>query len=569
MPTTAFLNSSKRIAQDFLNSVVAVDDNLFFERTSADALDNSDDGFDDAIEDDSGLGQMANSVNSPEQSLSIPGNHPLDYQELSLSFSEFGINCCAFRPDIERFGSITAAAEQIMKSAKRADITILDWSMDHKYGFPAGTLAKNSIERILQDDRELNGRLRLIIIYTGEPILQEIAQEVHDSIVSIDNAALIQDRTICFQKRDLEFCRITVIDKKDNADELRDEAISLFTDLTAGLLSNATLSAIGELRDKTHHILHTFNKQLDPAYLAHVIGLLSSPQVREKSYEIAFDYATDLISEEIKSNLQISGHIKENLCLDRLHDWVEYTNSGQQADYYEIGIGNAQPTGVGSARIKDLLNYVSEAQLVTTLSSSPQIVRGGTSTKILETFSKQKIHLKLKGNGYLSHEALSAVECKRRDLMSLRAGTPLPTVKQGTIVKKDDTYYICMQPLCDSVRIEHCTNFIFLRISVVEDGKNFTHVLKNSQGDFIKFNIKPGSKDIYIFNLKPDTVTNTVKAVNDGDDYKIIYKINDAQEDSLIWFGELKANVAQAIANKLAEQISRVGLDTNEWLRRH
>lgn len=126
-----------------------------------------------------------------------------------------------------------------------------------------------------------------------------------------------------------------------------------------------------------------------------------------------------------------------------------------------------------------------------------------------------------------------------------------------------------MQPLCDSVRIEHCTNFIFLRISVVEDGKNFTHVLKNSQGDFIKFNIKPGSKDIYIFNLKPDTVTNTVKAVNDGDDYKIIYKINDAQEDSLIWFGELKANVAQAIANKLAEQISRVGLDTNEWLRRH
>lgn len=569
MPTTAFLNSSKRIAQDFLNSVVAVDDNLFFERTSADALDNSDDGFDDAIEDDSGLGQMANSVSSPEQSLSIPGNHPLDYQELSLSFSEFGINCCAFRPDIERFGSITAAAEQIMKSAKRADITILDWSMDHKYGFPAGTLAKNSIERILQDDRELNGRLRLIIIYTGEPILQEIAQEVHDSILSIDNAALIQDRTICFQKRDLEFCRITVIDKKDNADELRDEAISLFTDLTAGLLSNATLSAIGELRDKTHHILHTFNKQLDPAYLAHVIGLLSSPQVREKSYEIAFDYATDLISEEIKSNLQISGHIKENLCLDRLHDWVEYTNSGQQADYYEIGIGNAQPTGVGSARIKDLLNYVSEAQLVTTLSSSPQIVRGSTSTKILEAFSKQKIHLKLKGNGYLSHEALSAVECKRRDLMSLRAGTPLPTVKQGTIVKKDDTYYICMQPLCDSVRIEHCTNFIFLRISVVEGGKNFTHVLKDSQGDFIKFNIKPGSKDVYIFNLKPDTATNTVKAINENDVYKIKYKIDDTHEDSLIWFGELKANVAQAIANKLAEQISRVGLDTNEWLRRH
>ncbi|HAX4190760.1 TPA: hypothetical protein JZE15_000551 [Escherichia coli] len=456
-----------------------------------------------------------------------------------------------------------------MKSARRADITILDWSMDHKYGVSAGTLAKNSIERILQDDRALNGRLRLIIIYTGEPILHEIAQEVHDSIFTIDNTASIQDKTIYFQKKDLEFCRIAVIDKKDNADELRDEAISLFTDLTAGLLSNATLSAIGELRDKTHHILHTFNKQLDPAYLAHVIGLLSSPQVREKSYEIAFDYATDLISEEIKSNLQISDHIKENLCLDRLYDWVEYTNSGQQADYYEIGIGNAQPTGVDSARVKSLLNYVSETQLVTTLNSSPEIIRGGNPAKILETFSKQKIHLKLKGIDYLSHEALSAVECKRRDLMSLRGRSPLPTVKQGTIVEKDDTYYICMQPLCDSVRIEHCTNFIFLKILVVEDGKNFTHVLKDSQGDFVKFNIKPGSKDIYIFNLEPDTTTNTVKAIREGEVYKIRYKINDTQEDSLIWFGELKANVAQAIANKLAEQISRVGLDTNEWLRRH
>lgn len=567
MRTGAFFESSKKIVQDFLNSVVAVDDNLFFGAVYQNDTIDSDDGFDSVAEDDSGLGQMANQVVTPMQSQDNPGEHPLNYQELSLAFSEVGINCCAFRPDSERFGSIEAAADQIMRSAKRADITILDWSMDNKFGASSGTLAKLSIDKILCDDQCQHGRLRLIVIYTGEPNRQEIAEDICRSISVADGGAICQGETVSFRKAGLEFCQITVIEKKDDAEELRDEVISLFTNLTTGLLSNATLSAIGEIRDKTHHILHTFNKQLDPAYLAHVIGLLSSPQVREKSYEIAFDYATDLISEEIKSNLQISSAVKENLNLNRLHDWVEYTNPGQDADFYEIKIGDANAVGIDSERLKDLLNYESDDQLVRTLTSVPPIMRNGV--KLLENFSKQKIHLKLKNIDCLSHEALSAVECKRRDFLSLKTNVSLPTVKQGTIVKKGSQYFICMQPLCDSVRISCSTNFIFLGITLAEQGKKFTHVLRDSQGGFVKFNIKPGSKDIHIFRLIPNAETNTAKAVFENGECKVKYLKDDNQEDCLIWFGELKTNVAQAIANHLAEQISRVGLDTNEWLRRH
>lgn len=567
MRTGAFFESSKKIVQDFLNSVVAVDDNLFFGAVYQNNTIDSDDGFDSVAEDDSGLGQMVNLEVTSMQSQNNPGEHPLNYQELSLAFSEVGINCCAFRPDSERFGSIEAAADQIMRSAKRADITILDWSMDNKFGASSGTLAKLSIDKILCDDQCQHGRLRLIVIYTGEPNRQEIAEDICRSVSVADGGAICQGETVIFRKAGLEFCQITVIEKKDDAEELRDEVISLFTKLTTGLLSNATLSAIGEIRDKTHHILHTFNKQLDPAYLAHVIGLLSSPQVREKSYEIAFDYATDLISEEIKSNLQISSAVKENLNLNRLHDWVEYTNPDQEVDFYEIKIGDANAVGIDSRRLKDLLNYESDDQLVRTLTSVPSIMRNGA--KLLENFSKQKIHLKLKNIDCLSHEALSAVECKRRDFLSLKPNVPLPTVKQGTIVKKGSQYFICMQPLCDSVRISCSTNFIFLGITLAEQGKKFTHVLRDAQGNFVKFNIKPGSKDIHIFRLIPNAETNTAKAVFENGEYKVKYLKDDNQEGCLIWFGELKTNVAQAIANHLAEQISRVGLDTNEWLRRY
>lgn len=566
MRKEAFFESSKKIVQDFLNSVVAVDDNLFFGEVYQNDTIDSDDGFDSVVEDDSGLGQIVNQVVTPMQS-DNPGEHPLNYQELSLAFSEVGINCCAFRPDNERFGSIEATADQIMRSAKRADITILDWSMDNKFGALSGTLAKRSIDKILCDDQCQHGRLRLIVIYTGEPNRQEIAEDICRSVSAVDDGAICQGETVSFRKSGLEFCQLTVIEKKDDAKELRDEVVSLFTKLTTGLLSNATLSAIGEIRDKTHHILHTFNKQLDPAYLAHVIGLLSSPQVREKSYEIAFDYATDLISEEIKSNLQISSAVKENLNLNRLHDWVEYTNSNQVADFYEIKVGDNNIVGIDSVRLKELLNYESDAQLARTLTTAPAIMKNGA--KMLDNFSKHKIFLKLKNIDYLSHEALSSVECKRRDFLSLKPNVPLPTVKQGTIVKKGNQYFICMQPLCDSVRISCSTNFIFLGITIAEQGKKFTHVLKDSQGDFVKFNIKPGSKNIHIFKLMPNTETNTAKTVFEDGEYKVKYLKDNNQEDCLTWFGELKTNVAQAIANHLAEQISRVGLDTNEWLRRH
>ncbi|EPF5076490.1 response regulator receiver domain [Yersinia pseudotuberculosis] len=562
MPTAAFFNSSQKIVQDFLSNVVAVDDNLFFESPKPPVKDEFDE-FDDIEKDDSGLGKVATEV-SPKISM---GNHPLDYQELSVAFSEFGINCCAFRPDIERFNTIEVAAEQITKSARRADITILDWSMDDKFGASPGSLAKSSICKILQDDNYLNGRLRLIIIYTGEPTLQEITGEIHKAVAEIDATAFIENKTVRFKKNSLEFCQITVIDKKDNAEKLRDEAIGLFTTLTAGLLSNATLSAIGELRDQTHHILHTFNNQLDPAYLAHVIGLLSSPQVREKSYEIAFDYATDLISEEIKSSLQISNVIKDNLNLRRLHDWVEYTNPRKNDNFYEIKIGESPEVGLGSARLKELLDYKSDDQLVLTLTTAPAMMK--KEAKTLEYFSRRKINLKLKDVDYLSHEALSAIECKRRDLLSLKLHSHLPTIKQGSIVQKGVDYYICMQPLCDSVRIECSTNFIFLKIAVAEIGKKFTHVLRDSEGSFVKFCIKPGSKDIQSFKLLPDNTTNSAKAVYEDSQYRVKYLNDEGQEDYLIWFGELKSNVAQAIANQLAEQISRVGLDTNEWLRRH
>jgi len=125
-----------------------------------------------------------------------------------------------------------------------------------------------------------------------------------------------------------------------------------------------------------------------------------------------------------------------------------------------------------------------------------------------------------------------------------------------------------MQPLCDTVRIHDDRNFMFLKITEVEGNGKFTHVIKKTANSFLKFNIKPDSKKLHVFTFSPDTQTNTVKAVAEEGKLKVKYKKHDDETGEFIWLGELKNNIAQSIANSLSAQISRVGLDTNEWLRR-
>lgn len=567
MDNTNFFESSKIIAQKFLNSVIAVDDQLSFGTAEykTDTLENVD-NFDSA-ESDSGLGSM---VSPTLQAEALP--HPLNYQDLSIAFSNKGINCCAFKPDITRDINIDIAAERIMKSSQNTDITILDWQMDNQFikndGTiePDGSLAIESIKKILHDDKSQHGRLRLIVIYTGVSDLDLITEEITKNLISNNYQAIANKNHISFNDDDLKFCHIAVIEKHENADNLTEKVINLFTELTIGLLSSATLSAISALRDKTHHILHTFNKELDPAYFSHILGLISSPKVRENAHEVAFDYAAELISEEIKSLIQINNPLKSCLKMTRIGSWVDYIKEDDD-DFFKIRIGDNPAVNISSTRVKSLLNATTTSQIKATLLEDPVIING--ERKPQNFYEEHRIEFKVKGWSDDCHEQLSIIECKRRDGLSLNHEPYEPNIKLGSIIKdNNDSYYVCLQPLCDSVRLSSNTGFIFLKAEVVttEKGK-FTHVIRTKQGSKIKLIVRPKPTNIFKFTLIPDSLSRTIKSKLEDGNYLISYQKDNNEVANLIWLGELKNNVAQAIANNLASNISRVGLDTNEWLR--
>lgn len=574
--TGNFFETSQQIVKDFLNNVVAIDDRLFFSPSpmvSKPASNDADNDFlfDDVendMNDDSGLGVVeANDVQVNPINL-FSEDHSLDYQDLSLSFAEYGINCSGFIPDPARFSTLDDAADKIVFSASRADVTILDWRMDEKFSAEIGSLAKSCIKKILKKDKEQFGRLRLIVIYTAEPDLDDIALKIVESLTMEGINANLKNKEVVFCEPDLAYCKISVIEKKVHANDLREEVIALFTELTIGLLPNATLSTLSEIRDKTHHILHTFNKDLDSAYLSHIIGLLSSPKVRENADEVALDYAAELIAEELKSIIQISAPLKSSLKKERIKNWLSHINNLNQSDFFDIIIGS-KSSQVGTEQIINLLDATSHKAIGQILSTPPLSIHE-TSTGAAKIFEEERIQVNIKGGGIDSNEKLSIIECKRRDGRSLINNLYSPNIKLGSIIRKDDEYFICLQPLCDSVRLSCDTSFLFLAVEVVNKPHGrFSYVIQSQSGESIKLIARPTSRCIRKFILTPDATTRTVKVEKnqDSNDYILYYKKDDQSSGCLKWIGELKSTIAQSISNSVAASISRVGLDTNEWLR--
>ncbi|SWS86000.1 response regulator receiver domain [Klebsiella pneumoniae] len=579
MRTGLFFETSQSIVKSFLSNVIAIDDKLFF----GNAISNKEEVASAANKDPFAFGEEESGSSEGDSGLGVANIslasstirdrlgkevHNLDYQDLSLAFAEYGINCSGFIPDVHRFKTIEDAAENITLSAKRVDATILDWRMDENFGAEIGSLAKASILKILQHDKSQHGRLRLIVIYTAEPNIAEITGNIAQALQSVDFSVLTNKNNINFDNADLEFCQITVIEKKTTAKELREEVVSLFTELTIGLLPNATLSTLSELRDKTHHILHTFSRDLDPAYLSHVIGLLSSPKVRENAEEVALDYAAELIAEELKSMIQISHPLKLSLEKNRIIDWLSHINMENDDDFFEIVVGD-ESGKVGSSRMKELIEATENEQIDAILQSEPKIISKGQDS--LSFFERNRIQVNLKNGTIDSHEKLSIIECKRRDGLSLTNLAYAPNIKLGSIIKdKKGKYYVCLQPLCDSVRLSSDASFLFLAVKEVKEptGK-FTHVIQSKTGENIRLMARCSTQCIRKFDLKRNKTTRTVKASNQAgsNEYIIQCKKESGGIEELFWVGELKNNVAQAISNQVAASISRIGLDTNEWLR--
>lgn len=148
------------------------------------------------------------------------------------------------------------------------------------------------------------------------------------------------------------------------------------------------------------------------------------------------------------------------------------------------------------------------------------------------------------------------------------------TLSLGTIVHnpgKDSQYFLCIQPVCDTVRLKGDTAFLFVKLTKTDpqDGR-VSHVVVNDNGEVLELFYQAKSFQCYVATFSPENrgSKRVMAELQEDNHSNHSYVFTDTANKAYIWLGQLKTAHAQRAVERLASDLSRVGLAESEWLRR-
>ena len=498
---------------------------------------------------------------SSGQGAVAPTSHLLDSKVLTDRAMELGVLCSVLRPDRSE-----AFSPRVVSAARVADIVCLDWDL-HKDN---GTRVSRIIKDILKQDAQDDGRLRLIAVYTGHTanatildkifaaIPRKLREEHGYSRQQLEITSNCGVKIVCLFKTHgitlLPPRRANQVSESQLPDRLQAE----FAQLAEGLLSNVALATIASIRRSTHHVLGKFTGQTDGPFFHHR-ALIETPEEAE-------EYAVDIVLSELKAAVQ-----KEH---------VTTTYAGGSAIDARI---RELAQNKGSLALKGPHgSYDVPTDCVISL-----IVDG------LQTFDN--LHLPDNPGKRIFRDYLSSLFCEDAEtaqramhafaaLTSLRAypgshpyrtGRLVPSLGLGSIVQdRTNVYLLCVQASCDSVRLKDIESFLFVPMEVVPTGakQQPDHVVPVPNGaENIDYVGLATSKKAYsktrsiCFASSEETRTVVGRRIRGRSG--IYFK--DATGKAYRWIADVKRQRALRTAQRLAQDMGRLGFDEFEPYRRN
>lgn len=524
--SSKFFDLSKKVADEFIQNILVVDDEIFTDEDGS--------------------------------------THNLNAKGIIEAFAASKKLCSLNSPNGQHDLS------NVIEVARKTDILITDWRI-----FPEGESGGDSeddiaeidergkftielLKGVIGDNKLTKGSLKLLIVFSGEVDLNEIARSIdssfrQDGFVRKGNE-IVKDKVkiIVIGKPGLkgtfkhtpEFEK-WVVDYPD----LPDFALSEFTKMTSGLLSNFVLKTVATLRNNTSELIGLFNQDLDSAYVLHKV-LLPYP---EDAHEQLIEMFSNSIDALLKYNYV--GDIADK---SSVLNWVE----GQEFAK-SIKVSNKE-IGVD----KDFIAECVQSGIEMAIKSKwPEGISQTQSEKVK----------KFSDNIYVKHPDLfspSGGDSKNEEFSilthhksNMKRETINPILSLGSIVKdlKGNRYYLCIQARCDSVRIDSERRFLFVSLERVEDEKKF-HFVINDSDQYIKLKVITDAFALRTIKFKPLDNDRVIKA-NSKEDGRFYFK-SVWDNDEFQWIADLKDAHAQREANSFASRLSRVGLDESEWLRK-
>lgn len=476
--------------------------------------------------------------------------HELNAKKLIEDFAVNGMVCAVIRPKQVEIDSLNNIVYPL---ARNSDIVVFDWVL---HGAQDGAKVKQLVTEITDRACSEDSRVRLLIIYTGQDDLARITEELRLSLVKVESLTVSKKGDYTLESgpvRIAVYAKGNVAVGQDNPalakrvikiGDLPRRLVSEFTDMTMGLVPNAAIACLASLRANTHRLLRTFHSGLDAPFISHR-AMLNQP-------EDAGKMLIGLIGSELTAILE-GQEISKLIGSDQIMGWLQLKE--------ECGYDFAQ-------RFDQFPRDNIIANVHTMLQSG---VESKELTPPLNMFAKNPHKRGLTAKLIDSDESSSDLEYEFARLTSIKSDyrSHPPSLGPGTLLKqialvgrsRKTFYWVCIQPLCDSLRLTEKTFFPLLRLEPSKDKFDLVFTVDQRLNMSVRTIFSPSKSVMQEFAPDSDGV---VRARSVGRRTCFV----STNRRRYQWIGELKFEHTQRIVNRYAAQISRVGLDESEWLRR-
>ena len=356
--------------------------------------------------------------------------------------------------------------------------------------------------------------------------------------------------------------------------ELPKATLNEFSILVEGLIPIAALHSIAAVREQTYSLLALMNKSLDGAFCAHRTLI---PDTND-----GIDFILNLISQEISTKILGDEAARNSLDTASIKSWYDGQNLSENEyalekkslwKYLENGgidLPNTQKLWAkdwlgkkekSKNELKDKngekISYSEAKELIE--NEKFQEIRGCSppSENKLDKFAD--IFYQNQAKTKQACNELSRLTCSSKDNSGLRKNTDngaFLTLGSVLSVRNENTdYMLCLQPPCDSVRLEEKTVFLFLQL-YKGSAENADFIIKLHDGTYKALSVKAPKKKprFKTFVFSPDKDSRRI----------LVNKLHRKYK----WVAELRPEKAQTIAQKVLTNASRIGLDEFEILRR-
>ncbi|MGO9121049.1 MAG: response regulator receiver domain [Desulfomonilaceae bacterium] len=483
------------------------------------------------------------------------GQKDVSFQAVQNSFAGKRIICSLYQPEEDATFNENSDVYQLCAAA---DVVIVDWALHGDIGNRATELVGNLIQHSTD---QIPHQLRLILIYTLrtdlENVTEQIIQHLKEQGISINKQADTVLQT--------DNARLVVLGKTEKAnpsesyvseDKLAERIIKEFAKLASGLLQGIILRGLAYIRENNHRIVMRFHNRLDSAFLAHRALLLPDE---------AFDQIIPLLTDELRAVLEdtmgerpLGEHPEEIITDWCMTNWVPPADSkGFSRDGCDIR-NFAKDVFCKGPFIKNIYPYIGKNEKLSKLVKSIEETDGN--------FAWGNDHLSIElaeflvEEGHL-HQQLGALMCQRVTYRNAPRALHLGVILRE--LGRQRRYLICLQPVCDSVRIKgkKC-GFIFCYLNAPADGKRITHTVLDLKNNLVQLQYKPKADNCFVAHFTSDA--DQVFAIKNQ---KGSFIFRDDAKKQYEWIAELKPEFSQRAAEEFGRTLSRVGLTESEWLR--